>query len=329
MASVDFAPPRWLRGPHLQTILGTSPLRRHLGEKRLAACHARTTPHIIDAGDGVRLSGLHDEPASGESKGLALLLHGWEGSVDSSYMRLTAAELLARGWSTFRLNFRDHGDSHHLNEQIFHSNRIDEVVRAAVQVSKRFPASRMVAAGYSLGGNFTLRLALRASAAGLRLERVASVCPVLDPAKTMRVMDHGIGLYRRYFERKWRASLVRKRELFPHLLHLDDRTLAQRLGPLTQWLVERHTDFGTIENYFDGYTLAGHRLASLDVPAEILTAADDPVIPVDDFEALRLAPATRLTITPYGGHCGFVRNARLDGFAEHWVADVLDRPAGA
>ena len=321
-----FAPPAWLRNAHVQTVLGTSPLRVRMGQARLAATGAHTTAHIIDAGDGVRLSGRHDMPASGTPKGLALLLHGWEGSVDSSYMRLTAAQLLERGWATFRLNFRDHGDSHHLNDEIFHSNRIDEVVRGALDVARRFPSTRMVAAGYSLGGNFALRLALRAPAAGLSLERVAAVCPVLDPARTLDAMDRGLGIYRRYFERKWRGSLVKKRELFPHLLHLDDRTLGLRLGPLTQWLVERHTDFGTLENYFDGYTLAGDRLAPLTVPAEILTSADDPVIPADDFARLALAPGTRLTVTPHGGHCGFLMDARLNGYAERWVADVLDAP---
>jgi predicted alpha/beta-fold hydrolase len=329
MRSTVFNPPRGLRNAHVQTVLGTSVLRQRLGRRRLAAQRATTTPHLIDAGDGVRLSGLHDMPTGDASKGLALLLHGWEGSVDSSYMQLTAAELLARGWSTFRLNFRDHGDSHHLNEAIFHSGRIDEVVRAAVDVAHRFPASRMVAAGYSLGGNFALRLALRASAAGLRLERVAAVCPVLDPAHTMDAMDRGLGIYRRYFERKWRGSLLRKRALYPHLSHLDDRTLGQRLREITRALVEGHTDYGTLDGYFDRYTIAGDRLATLDVPAEILTAADDPVIPVADFDRLVLAPATRLTITAHGGHCGFVRNARLDGFAEHWVADVLDTRAPA
>ena len=329
MRPADFAPPWWLRDPNLQTILGSSPLRRRLGERRLAAQGSHCTAHVIDAGDGVRLSGVHDAPANGASKGLALLLHGWEGSVDSNYMRLTAGELLARGWSTFRLNFRDHGDSHHLNEQIFHSNRIDEVVRASVEVTRRFPAPRMVVAGYSLGGNFALRLGLRAPEAGLALERIAAVCPVLDPARTMRAMDRGLGLYRRYFEHKWRASLMRKRELFPHLLHLDDRTLRQRLAPLTQWLVERHTEFGTLENYFAGYTLAGQRLAALQVPAEILTAADDPVIPVEDFERLERAPGTRLTITRHGGHCGFLLDARLDGWGERWVARVLDAPEPA
>ena len=324
MRADDFAPPAWLRNAHLQTVLGTSPLRVRLGERRLAATGARTTPHIVDAGDGVRLSGLHDIPAHGAPKGLALLLHGWEGSVDSSYMRLTAAELLRRGWATFRLNFRDHGGSHHLNEAIFHSGRIDEVVRAAVDVARRFPAERIVAAGYSLGGNFALRLALRAPGAGLQLERVAAVCPVLDPARTMDAMDRGVGVYRRYFERKWRRSLLRKRELYPHLPCLDDRTLGGRLRELTRSLVEGHTDYGTLDGYFDRYTIAGDRLAALAVPAEILTAADDPVIPVEDFERLTLAPATRLTITPHGGHCGFLLDARLHGFAERWVARVLD-----
>jgi hypothetical protein len=325
--ALSFAPPPGLRSPHLQTVLGSSPMRRRLGFECLRALATETTAHVIDAGEGVRLLGLHDLPASGPPRGLALLMHGWEGSADSSYMRLTAAELLARGWATFRLNFRDHGDSHHLNEAIFHSNRIDEVVRAAADVARRFPAPRFAAAGYSLGGNFALRLALRAPAAGIALDAVAAVCPVLDPARTMRVMDEGAGFYRRYFERKWRASLLRKRALYPHLLHLDDRTLGMRLGELTRWLVERHTDFGTLERYFDGYTLAGDRLAALRVASHVLTAADDPVIPVDDFHRLALPPCAQVEITDRGGHCGFLRDWHLHGLAEAWVAERLDAHA--
>src|SRR3546814_3815147 len=94
-----------------------------------------------------------------QPRGLALLLHGWEGSTESSYMRMTAVQLLRRGFEVFRLNFRDHGDTHHLNEALFHSNRIDEVVHAACDIARRFlpaegPPRSMVAAGHSLGGNF-------------------------------------------------------------------------------------------------------------------------------------------------------------------------------
>lgn len=328
LTAADYRPPLWLRSPHVQSALGSSPLRRRRGARAMQASRAATSEHLLDAGDGVRLHGLYSLPPGDAPRGLALLLHGWEGSAESSYMRLTAARLLVCGWATFRLNFRDHGDSHHLNEALFHSNRIDEVVNAAAEVARGFcaPGLPLVAAGYSLGGNFVLRLALRAPAAGIALQRVAAVCPVLDPARTMDWMEQGLSLYQRYFEKKWRSSLQRKRDLFPASHDFDDATLRLRMRDLTRWLVERHTDFGTIERYFDGYAIAGERLAGLRVPADILMAADDPVIPVEDFHALRLPPTARLEIARWGGHCGFLENARLDGFAERWVAARLVAP---
>lgn len=328
LTASDYRPPRWLRNPHLQSVLGSSQWRRRVGERQLAASGAVTTGHLVDGGDGVRLQGLHSAVPDRAARGLALLLHGWEGSVDSSYMRLTAAALLREGFDVFRLNFRDHGDTHHLNEELFHSNRIDEVVHAAADVARRFATRPLVAAGYSLGGNFALRLALRAPAAGLPLAHVAAVCPVLDPARTMDSMETGLPFYRWHFERKWRESLLRKRALFPERLQVDDRTLSLRLRPLTQWLVERHTEFGTLEQYFDGYAIAGSRLAAMQVPASILMAADDPVIPLDDFQRLTLPPTARLEIARWGGHCGFLLDAHLHSFAERWVAQHLRAATG-
>jgi predicted alpha/beta-fold hydrolase len=318
-----YAPPRWLRNPHLQSALGTSPLRRRSGARALAATGAVTTGHIIDGGNGIRLQGLHSVLPQGGARGLALLLHGWEGSAESSYMRLTAARLLALGFDVFRLNFRDHGDTHHLNEDIFHSCRIEEVLHGAQDVARRFANGPMAVAGYSLGGNFALRLALRAPDAGLALSRVAAVCPVLDPARTMRQMEHGLPFYQRYFERKWRGSLLRKRALFPQAHDFDDATLNLGMRELTAWLVHRYTDLGSLDAYFEGYCIAGTRLAALQVPADVLTSEDDPVIPVDDFRALAWPAQARLQIERWGGHCGFLENAGLTGFAERWVADRL------
>lgn len=323
LTAADYRPPRWLRNPHTQSLLGTSALRRWHGERALHACGAITTEHLIDGGDGVRLQGLHSILPGTTPRGLALLLHGWEGSADSSYMRLTAAQLLQRGFEVFRLNFRDHGNTHHLNEGLFHSNRIEEVLHAVRDVAARFARRPLVLAGYSLGGNFALRLALRAPSAGLEIAHVAAVCPVLDPARTMESMERGLPVYMWYFERKWRESLLRKRELFPQLHAFDNQVLSLRMRPLTQWLVERHTEFGTLDRYFDGYSIARGRLAGLQVPASILMAADDPVIPVDGFHELQLPASTRLEISPWGGHCGFLESGRLEGFAERWTAQRL------
>ena len=323
ITAADYRPPRWLRNAHVQSVLGSSPLRSRRGMRALSGTGAVTTAHIVDGGDGVRLQGLHSHLPGQASRGLALLLHGWEGSAESSYMRTTAAQLLARGFEVFRLNFRDHGDTHHLNEDLFHSNRLDEVMHAALDVSRRFASGPMRLAGYSLGGNFALRLALRAPEAGLALAHVAAVCPLLDPATTMDRIQNGMPFYDWYFTRKWRSSLVRKRDLFPQRHDFDDATLALDIRALTDWLVQRHTGFGTLEAYFDGYSIAGDRLAGLQVPAHILMAEDDPVIPFDTFRNWVLPPQATLEIAPWGGHCGFIENVACDGYAERWVAERL------
>lgn len=325
----EYRPPRWLRNTHVQSVLSSMPLRRAAGGRAMERLGAQTTEHILEVDDGVRLQGFHSHVPGVPARGLVLLLHGWEGSSESGYMRLTAAQLLARGFEVFRLNFRDHGDTHHLNQGLFHSCRLAEVVQAAAEVSRRFPARPMLAAGYSLGGNFALRLALAAPGAGIPLVHAAAVCPAIDPSAVIRALENGMPLYNWYFMRKWRRSLRRKRALFPDLHDFDQSVLARDMRGLTQWLVERHTSLGDVENYFDGYSVAGERLAGLQVPVSVLAAADDPVIPVGGFPGLRLPAHSSLQIAQFGGHCGFLEGASLSGYAERWVTARLEQAATA
>ncbi|MBS0575415.1 MAG: alpha/beta fold hydrolase [Proteobacteria bacterium] len=321
-ATTDFAPPRWLRGRHVQSILSSSGLRRRAGARALTRLRAQHDEHLLDGGDGVRLHGIHSHLAR-PPRGLVLLLHGWEGSVQSGYMLHTAATLLAAGFDVFRLNFRDHGDSHHLNVDPFHSCRIGEVVNAARSLTQIIPTSPLLVAGFSLGGNFALRLALHAPRAGIALAHAAAVCPVVDPAAGLRALETGPPLYHWYFMRKWRGSLRRKRALFPQRHDFDDAVLAQDMRALTAWMVGRYTDMGALENYLDGYSIADERLAGLRVPVSILAARDDPVIPIADFHRLQLPAHSRLDVAAFGGHCGFLEGAALRGYGERWITARL------
>ena len=323
LTASPFLAPRWLRNRHAQSLLASSPMRGARGRIRLQQAAATHQPTVLDVGDGVRLHGIASLPAAQPPRAMALLLHGWEGSAESSYMRLTAAQLLHAGLAVFRLNFRDHGNSHHLNEGVFHSNRLDEVLAAAGTVAKLWPDLPLVAAGYSLGGNFALRLALRAPAAGLPLQRVAAVCPLLDPAGAMDQMEAGPAFYLRYFERKWRQSLARKRALFPQVHTFGNDVLQLPMRALTAWMVHNNTDFADLEAYFNGYCIAGDRLQALQLPAHVLMAEDDPVIPLAQFHRIATLPMVSVELAHHGGHCGFIEGASLDGYAERWVAQTL------
>jgi uncharacterized protein len=309
-----------LKNRHLQSILSSSPWRRRAGLARLRRLGVLGQAHMLSLPDGVRLAGTHyPSPNPDPRRALVLLMHGWEGSAESSYINHSTAELLNAGVDVFALNFRDHGQSHELNEGIFHSCRLQEVIDAAREVLSRFQPSRFFVAGYSLGGNFSLRLALAAGPESLPIQAAFAICPPINPSSVLRELETGLPLYHWYFMKKWRASLKRKSELFPDIHRLDDDILQRDMRGLTQWLVSQHTDWADEEQYFAGYAVADGRLARATVPIRILAAADDPVIPVADFKALTLPASARLEISPYGGHCGFIEDWRLHGFAERWL----------
>jgi predicted alpha/beta-fold hydrolase len=328
----SFRPHRWLRNPHVQSVLASSGVRRFFFRHRRTLVDGAATEHILDCGDGVRLQGFHTrQTALPRPRALAIVLHGWEGSVQSTYVLNTGARLLAEGCDVFRLNFRDHGDTHHLNREMFHSCRIDEVVGAVKAVAAMFPERPLIVGGYSLGGNFALRVGLRARKAGVDLAWVFAVCPPVSPNAAMHAIESAPAIYEYYFMKKWRGSLKRKQSLFPQVDLFTQAELRSSMRELTRSMVVRHTDFGTLENYLDGYSLTGAALSALDVPATILTAADDPIIPVADFHELRLAAASELVIIPHGGHCGFIRDASLSSWAEDFLVERLrarlgDRP---
>jgi hypothetical protein len=54
-----------------------------------------------------------------------------------------------------------------------------------------------------------------------------------------------------------------------------------------------------------------------------VTAADDPIIPIADFEALPRPEAMELEILARGGHCGFLANWRLESWIEQRIVSDL------
>ena len=301
-----FSPPAMLSHRHLQSVMSQAPWRRRRIRLNAASMLARSQPELVDCGGGVRLKGYYSAPPGGTSRGLIVLLHGWEGSAESSYILSAGSALFQSGFSIFRLNFRDHGNTQALNEELFHSCRIDEVLRAVIRVREMHPAYRFGIVGQSLGGNFALRIAARAEREQLDVDRILAVSPVLKPHSTMQALDQGFWLYRRYFLARWRRSLSAKAEVFPHLYQFGDLRRFNDLTGMTRFFVENYTEFDTLDQYLQGYAIVGDVLKPVRVSTRIVTSADDPMIPADDLSLLVQPESLELTVLDHGGHCGFV-----------------------
>ncbi|MBS3731454.1 MAG: alpha/beta fold hydrolase [Desulfobacterales bacterium] len=320
----QFVPPPGLKGPHVQSILASARFRAGGSH----AMHEAARVQILETGEGVRLQGFYSPQSQQLQKGLVLLLHGWEGSAESTYVKTTGRYLFDQGYSIFRLNLRDHGDSHHLNRGLFFGTLFDEVFEAAAQAAGLAENGRFFVAGFSLGGNYALRIAREHARRSIpQLCHVAAVSPVIDPMGATNRADLTL-LYRYYFLKKWKRSLMRNQELYPELYDFSDLMSHQTILGLTAALLPRCSPFTDPETYFDSYTLTNDALVDIAAPTTIVTAEDDPLIPVADFYNLQRNDLTGLIVHAHGGHNGFIANYRLNAWYEQALDRIFERYCG-
>ena len=328
-----FQPQGLIANAHVQSLLTSSPWRKRVVSQRARGYLERSQPEVWRADDGTRLLGYRNRPVTGQASGsgqgqaLVILIHGWEGSANSNYL-LSAADTLDRaGLATFRLNLRDHGESHHLNVGLFHSCLLFEVLDVVGKIAADWRATHgdvpIYLVGFSLGGNFTLRIARRAAEVDLHLTHAIAISPVIRPIHVMDALENGPFVYHQYFVRKWRRSLKTKQALFPNEYDFAPWFEYKRLSQQTEWLIGHYTDFPSVRDYLEGYSVAGDYLAGMETPTTILTSEDDPIIPASDFAQLPLSDRLQLSIQKKGGHCGFIESWQMDCWVERWLVDRL------
>ncbi|MES2886273.1 MAG: alpha/beta fold hydrolase [Pseudomonadota bacterium] len=325
-----FQPSAGLRSAFVQSMLASKRPVRWLWRRRGLDLNAQSTLVTLDTvdeqGAPVQLTGWHAPQA--QARSVVVLIHGWEGSHDSSYLYGLACTLHRAGHSVFRLNLRDHGSTHHgLNEGMFHSARLAEVLGAIRQIQTlEAPGLPLQVVGFSLGGNFALRVGLYGPQAGIRPELCVGISPALNPGSTLRAIDDGPALINRYFLDKWRKTMDAKVRAFPQRYDFSGAKHLRNFTEITRAFVTAHTEYPDLAAYLGQYTLKAPQLMASPTPLAILTAQDDSVCPPEDFEGLSAQGSVKHYLaTGRGGHCGFIHNWKLESWAEEIVSGWLAR----
>ena len=319
----EFKPPLLLKNRHIQSILSSTGPRKWLLQRRARSLLEQSKTYILNCGEGVRLEGAYAESPTKKSKGLVVLIHGWEGCINSSYLLSAANALYTQGYSIFRLNLRDHGKTHHLNKELFNSTRINEIIQAVKNIQRLFPHDKNYLAGFSLGGNFALRVAAQAPQHKIPLKQVAAICPVINPQNTMRDLELGWFVYHDYFHRKWSRSLKNKLIHFPEMAYGEKLRELKTLSQMNDYFVPHHTEFEDTRSYLLAYALSGEVLSKLSVPSHIISSKDDPVVRSTDLSELPQNKYLSIELTQHGGHCGYLKNYQLHSWVDQRLVKLF------
>ncbi len=314
-----FKPSFFFRNTHFQSIMASSRLRLRRNNSMLENSREIT----IKTSSGSRLlSFLSRHPSS---RGLIILLHGWEGSSSSAYLLATGDYFYNIGFSICRLNLRDHGDSHHLNEGLFHGALLEETFEAVNYLSGLSENKPVYLIGFSLGGNFALRIAIEHYHKPIsNLKYVFAISPPLDPYKTTLVIDNGYFFYRKYFLNKWKASLIKKQRLFPGKYDFSKMLHANTCMELTENVMPYFKEMPTYRDYFNLYTLKNDSFQNLNVPVRIFISEDDPVIPYEDYQKIQENKFLKISRQKFGGHCGFIDLFPVRCWYNRKIAEIIN-----
>lgn len=319
-ADAGFAPARGLANGHVMTIAAWARRRRF---RALPAPDIRLI--AVDAESQVRADCFWQPDRAGAPT--LLCLHGLEGSSEAHYMRGLADKGWQRGWNVVLLNQRNCGGTEHLTPGLYHSGLTADPIAVLRAFHAETPLSRLVIAGYSLGGNLTLKLAGEAaSSPDLPIVAVAAVSPTIDLSLCVDAIEARANvLYQWNFVRGLKARMRRKAVAWPGRFDLSPLARIQTIRQFDDAYTAPHHGFGTAANYYQKAS-ALRVTQQIGVPSLIIAADDDPFVPASQYrrEEVRSNPHIVVQLAQHGGHCGFI-GPRADGHDGYWAeAQVVE-----
>lgn len=296
----------WLKSGHLQTVGAV-----YLPGQRFPYSARQ---HRVDVCSGDQVV-LHDDcPAAWRAGDRAVfLIHGLAGCHQSHYMVRIAARLHARQVRVFRMDLRACGAGWNLARKSFHSACTDDVAAALRVAARLCPGSPIALAGFSLGGNLTLKLLAEfADDLPAPIDRACATSPPVDLLACSENLQRGYNrIYDRHFARTMRKRMVQRVQALEGVYQGTFAAPPRTMREIDAGLTAPLWNFSGVDNYYRVASPADD-LRKIRIPTILVAADDDPLIPVRIYHELQTPPEVHLHITRGGGHLGFVGRRGVD-----------------
>ena len=314
----------FFRNAHLSTIAANF-WKRPISEDRFPLtrrlyCTAADTQVAVD-----------EQTPIGQPAAHVMMIHGLEGSSESGYLRSLSHELLNAGCAVHRFNMRSCGETEHLSRTNYHAGQTSDALAVLKEIRREWQGPLFLV-GFSLGGNVSLKLAgeLGQHAAGL-LDGVCAVSTPIDLSACSDSLEAPSNfIYANQFLTRLKSRIRRRHEAYPDMYDIGPLEQVKSIRQFDDAYTSKLFGFGTAADYFASQS-SNQFLADIRIPALLIQAKDDPLIPfrVYNHPAFGANANLRLIATDHGGHVGFIARHQprfwLDPIIRAWTEEVRNR----
>jgi len=324
--SSQFRPAWWLSNRHAQTMFPSLPW---LG---VPAVELKSEPLELPDGDVTVVDWMVGGPSADTGAPLLIILHGLEGSANSSYARSLLHAAGQAGWRAAVLHFRDCGDYRNRLPRRYHAGETNDIRFFVESLRTAGHEGPMLAAGFSLGGSVLLKY-LGENGVSTPLHAAAAISVPLSLHDSADALSNGFSrIYQYYLLKRMKKAIRRKFDRHTAAFDWQRMTDARSFADFDDAVTAPLHGFSGKDEYYDRCSSVGF-LADIRRPTLIINALDDQfmtpaTIPCEE----RLSEDVRIEVSSAGGHVGFVSGglpwnaeyylpSRIIGFLDSCIID--------
>lgn len=327
--SVQFKPPWYLRNGHVQTILG-----QFINRPKKSPRFRRYEVPLMGGG----ATYLYDsQPEETRAEYTVLLAHGLGGSHASPYMIRITDALMKAGIRVIRVDLPGSGPAAEISDRAAHAGCSHDLLMIMQWAAEHLQVQRWRVAGFSLGGNITLKLLSElpslSSANSVQIEKALVVAPPVDLAFCCRRIEKGLNaIYNQFFLRILKR-LARERSVRWTRwrdLHQANRNRLRSLRQFDNVYTAPIAGFRDASDYYERCSTFS-LLELISTPTTVLIDSHDPIVPASLFDTVAISPSIQVLRTDQGGHLGYLHrtpSGKLTCWMDEWVVrELQEAPA--
>ncbi len=297
-SSNPFESPFWLPEKHTQSIFPAL-------FRKVELAGARRERIVLTDGDFIDVDWYLQQQVG--DRPLLIISHGLEGSSRRHYVLGLAKLAIQNGFDVLAWNYRSCSGEMNKSKRFYHSGATDDL-EAMVQMVIDRGAKEVYLAGFSLGGNLTLKwLGEKGEKPpkGIRKAVVFSVpLHLSSSSQTLAKLENW--MYTNRFLNTLVEKVKQKVQQFPDLIADERLSKIKTLWDFDEVVTGPLHGFAGAEDYYQ-QSSSIFFIPKIEVPVLIVNAANDPFLSEQcfPFELINRLEHVFLEVPQEGGHCGF------------------------